>query len=141
MSCPLAKTPLAPVRAGCEWVVVEMGDTSGIFWAASAVFDKSGALVCGGLELGWDVDSASCCIVMGIGATLDDRTGASGGWGDGVASGRDAVASGRAGNCSRGSTETLTGSFAGVIDADVERAGTNAGAFGTGAEFMESVQP
>jgi hypothetical protein len=108
---------------------------------ASAVFDESGAIVCGGLELDRGVGSACCCIVMGIGVTRDESAGASVGRGDGVASGRDAVASGRADNCSRGSTETLTGSFAGVIDADVERAGTNAGAFGTGAEFMESVQP
>jgi hypothetical protein len=108
---------------------------------ASAVFDESGAIVCGGLELDRGVGSACCCIVMGIGVTRDESAGASVGRGDGVASGRDAVASGRADNCSRGSTETLTGSLTGGIEADVERSGTTAGSFGTGAEAMGLDQP
>ena len=103
------------------------------------MFDESGALVCGGLELGRGAGSACCCVVMGIGAAPSVNAGA------GVAR-RGATAGGRAVTqvgsfLSRGSTETSTGSLAGVIDADVERLAAGAGGFGSGAESMESVQP
>jgi hypothetical protein len=126
MSWPLAKTPLTPVRAGCDRVVVVMGDTSGSFCVASAVFDDSDALVGGGLEAGADIGSALCCVVMGIGATGGVDAGAGVTWGGTAAHGR---ALRRVAGFSRGSTETLTGSLAGVIDADVERSGTIAGGF------------
>jgi hypothetical protein len=139
MSCPLAKTPLAPVRAGCEWVVVEMGDTSGMFCVASAVCDETGSLVGGGLKAGPDIGAALCCVVMGIGATEGVDAGA-GVTRDGVSAGERPLShTGKF--LSRGSTETLTGSLAEVIDTDVERSGTNAGSFGGAAEFLESVQP
>ena len=139
MPWPLAKTPLTPVRADFDWSVGVVGDTSGTSCVASAVFEESGALLCDGLERGRGAGSACCCVVMGICATSSVNAGA------GVARG-GATAVGRAlphvgSFLSRGSTETLTGSLAGIIDADVERSGTGAGGFGSGAESMESVQP
>ena len=116
-----------------------MGDTSGGFCVASLVFGESGTMVGGGLESGPDIGSAFCCVVMGIGAMGGVGAGAGVDRGGAAA---DEPALPHTGNfLSRGSTETLTGSFAGVIEASVERSGTNAGGFGSGAEFMESVQP
>jgi hypothetical protein len=126
MPCPLAKTPLAPVRAG--WVVVVMGDNSGSFWVASAVFDECDALIGGGLELGPDVGSAYCCVAMGVGVTRDG-----------------AAVAGRTVMCvagfSRGSTETLTGRGARDIDSGAERSGVNVEEFASGARVMGSAQP
>lgn len=131
MACPVLwrRRPLAPVRAGCEWVVAGMGDTSGIFCVAPAVCDESGSLVGGGLKAGPDIGSGLCCVVMGIDATGSVDAGAGVTRGGAAADGRSLPHTGKF--LSRGSTETLTGSFAGVIEANVERSGTNAGGFGS----------
>jgi hypothetical protein len=139
MSWPLAKTPLTPVRAGCDWCFGIVGNTSGSSWVASAVSDKSGTLICGRVELGRDVGSAFCCVVAGIGGTGGVDAGAGVTRGGAAAVGRALPHTGEF--FSRGSTETLTGSLAGGIDADVGRSGTTAGGFGTGAEDMGSDQP
>jgi len=116
-----------------------MCDTSGTSCVASAVFDESGALVGGGLEQGRGAGSACCCVVMRIVAAPSVNAGAGVVRGGATAGGRAVTQVGSF--LSRGSTETLTGSLVGIIDVDVERPETNAGVFGSGAEFMESVQP
>ena len=118
MPWALAKTPLTPVRAGLEWSTGVAGVTSRMSWVGRAVLDDSDAVDCGGVELVPDISSAFCCVVMGIAATRGGDAGA------GVIRG-DVVPGGRAlpyvgSFLSRGSTETLTGSLADVVDADVE---------------------